>query len=456
MFKCSESESSDGEEVDRPRTFTEFRQPPVTTQHLDRPYTHNHCLAGPSNLSEGSNHVNNFQFKTVDNFHAESNISSSSLSSIDSGTSSLSLNLSSDTYLDISQSKTDDTGSRRSSGNESTRFGTEDDKSVANSAEKDKKSQKKKRSARNSTEALPRQHKPSSGGKGNNGSRGGGAGGSTSGGSSNDSSEGSGGSSSSNQNTSSNNGSPGAKNHSGKQNSQKQVDSSPEVILESHVQGMSMEETCVGNNHCTDTVSTDLQTLLGIPDTNSDSLLLSDDLSDNFESVHAFDSSDISSFPLNSLLDNIADEETSLSDFISLSASAHLSNSPSTAMQSTNFFGKVAQAAANFVNKRPKGLLNNSNANVSLKVDTKKRKVESKVDPADVSVKPTDKQKQSKIEYFNAKRRKIYINISKKEVIKVGRKLFSDVFREHCMNNFFIVETNFCCNVGTKGPSHYF
>ncbi|ODN06107.1 hypothetical protein Ocin01_00551, partial [Orchesella cincta] len=182
----SESEYSDSDEDGKPRSFNEFLQP--NAQPSDRPqpqYSQNHITVGISNTSDSNQSATYSTAKLVENFQLEANISSSSLSSIDSGTSSLSLTPSSDNCPDQHiKIERDNYGPSRSPVSlDKNPSVIDDEKSSENASENDKKPQKKKKANKSNNESFTRHHKPSSGGKGN-GSSGGGAGGlSTNGGS---------------------------------------------------------------------------------------------------------------------------------------------------------------------------------------------------------------------------------------------------------------------------------
>lgn len=407
---CSEADSSESDDDDRSRTFTEFRQPPVANQTQDRSHQAQALsLSAPGNAGDLTNHVNSFpSCKPLENFHIESNISSSSLSSIDSGTSSLSLNLSSEPYLDSLQSKLSICANGISKSFESKRG--DDDASEENNDDKDKNTKKKKKAGKSTTETFPRQNRPNSGGKGN-GSKGGGngsgaGGSSSSGGSSSDTSGSSSGSSSSQNVAGSNSGSPGAKNCSGTQ----QTDNAD-------ISKTAANNSESNNNHdSNNSAKVDLHRALRMRDSNTDTLSLHDDYADSFGTDE--------SFHLNSILDNIADDDDSFSDYISVSTNFHSTNSSpsSTSQSSTNYFSKVADIAASISKNITKDFNEKSTPTItsSNKSIGKKRKIESnnEEEPDKLSY-LTEKQKKSRIELLNAKRKKIYIAICRKDVIKV-------------------------------------
>lgn len=288
----------------------------------------------------------------------------------------------------------------------------DEEKSIEGNEDAQKKAQKKKKTGRNSVDSLPRNNKPG-GGSGNGSSKGGS--GSSSSGPGSSSSDNSAGSSGSSSNQSSKSSSSGAKRRSGKSNSQQPKDSpSDNKNPDDHAPKDTICNISVSN----ESANTDLQRALGICDSvNVDSLLLQDDLVDSFETEDSF----VDSFPL---LDSITDEESSISDFISMSTALH-STAPSSATQSsTNLFTKIAEvAAATAVTNSSFTNASNASDNVSVKdgtVEGIKRKLDSseREKPCKLS-RLTEKQKQSRIEYLNTKRRKIYVCISRKDVIKV-------------------------------------
>lgn len=370
--------------------------------------------------------------KSVDGFHLEANISSSSLSSIDSGTSSLSLNLSSESYPETHPTKAEEAPSAKARSREnngvpkspnlctessnSSAPGTEDE----NSADKDKKSQKKKKATKKN-ENSPGQNKPSSGGKGNNGSKGGGAGGPSSGGGvSDDTTSGSGGSSSSSKSLSGSSGSgspPGAKNRSAKQ-------------LKKNVQASGSQEVLTFATAAVDINSAKFS--FDEEQLNSDALILNAELTSTDSSGIEFEAT---SFPMNALLD--LSEDSNISDYISLTMTvdeAPHSSTESMSQYSTNFYNKAAVAAAaassGFSKNTTKSRTNTNFAAASFGANKdnskpegsgKKRKFEEsgKGAPSDKVAKLTEKQRQSRIQFLNARRKKIYVSISRKEVGKV-------------------------------------
>ncbi|CAL8107029.1 unnamed protein product [Orchesella dallaii] len=440
----SESEYSDSDEDGKTRSFNDFLQP--TAQASDRPqpqYSQNHIALGISNSSD-TNHVASYTTAKLENFQLEANISSSSLSSIDSGTSSLSLTLSSDNCTEqFIKVERDNNGSSKSSVDKNASV-IEDEKSSENSSENDKKSQKKKKTSKSSNESFTRHHKPSSGGKGN-GSSGGGAGGLSTNGSSGESSGSSGGSSSSSQGFGGSSGSPAATSRCGiqAQNLQLLPRKQTQIVLKHND-----ESTFLNINSNEELLkSAESQNSRNSIDEESDALLLDGEFADQYsdellsnDAGHgdSFETSGLNSFPLTAILD-IREDEGCMSDYISMTAPHHLPsliNTSTMSQSSTNFFTDIAAAAeSSFVNcsQNSKSLVDKIHCSVkeSSKADGLKRKldlVQGKRTPDKLS-KLTDKQKQTRIEMLNAKRRKVYVYICRKEIGKTQRSRAS-TFKE--------------------------